>query len=166
MITLSFSLALIAIVYGAKLLAQSQKDNLGALYKYLAWFIILMGFLVLLCDGARGLLGMCHRGDRGMMDREYRMRGDDGMMGGGGCQMMMHCHRGDMMYRGGCCDGGGMMNCREEENCQMHSDGGCSDGIGSCKDGGMNSCKDDGKGTGCPMMGGMKDKKDSVKAKK
>lgn len=52
MILVSFSIALIAIVFGAKLLAQSNKDNLGALYKYLAWFIIAMGFCVLLCDAA------------------------------------------------------------------------------------------------------------------
>jgi hypothetical protein len=169
MILISFSIALIAIVFGAKLLAQSHKDNLGALYKYLAWFVIVMGFLVLLCDGARGLLGMCHRGERGMMNRECMMMdrgGDDRcMMGGSGYQMMMHYHRGDMMRHGGCCDEG-MMNCSDGGSCSMHGDGNCSDGIGNCKEGDMNSCKDDGKGTGCPMMGGMKDKKDSAKAKK
>lgn len=153
MILISFSIALIAIVFGAKLLAQSQKDNLGALYKYLAWFIMVMGFLVLLCDGARGFLGMCHRGEARMMNKECMMRGDDGMMGGD-CQMMMRCHRGYMCHEDGC--NGGMMNCKDGAGCPMHD--GCN---------GMMNCKDDGKGTGCPAMGnGMKCKMDSAKAKK
>jgi hypothetical protein len=165
MILISFSIALIAIVFGAKLLAQSQKDNLGALYKYLAWFIMVMGFLVLLCDGARGFMGMCHRGEA-RMNKEYMMRGDDGMMGGGDCQMMMRCHRGHMCHEDGC--GGGMMNCRDGGGCSMHGDENCSDGMMNCKDGGKGgSCSEGGgMGASCPMMGGMKDKKDTAKAKK
>lgn len=163
MILISFSIALIAIVFGAKLLAQAQKDNLGVLYKYLAWFIIVMGFLVLLCDGARGFLGMCHRGEGRMMNKEYMMRGDDGMMGGD-CQMMMHCHRGFMCHGDGGCDGG-MMNCRDGGCCPMHD--GCN-GMMNCKDGEKGSCNEGGgMGASCPMMGGgMKCKMDSAKAKK
>jgi hypothetical protein len=169
MILISFSIALIAIVFGAKLLAQSQKESLGALYKYLSWFIMVMGFLVLLCDGARSFLAVCHRGEGRMMNRECRMMdrdGDDQCMMGGDCQMMMHCHRGNMMCRGNSCDGG-MMNCEDNGNCSMHGGGNCSEGMMNCKDGGMSSCKDGGgMGASCPMMGGMKDKKDSAKAKK
>jgi hypothetical protein len=139
MILISFSIALIAIVFGAKLLAQSQKDNLGALYKYLSWFIIAMGFCVLMCDGARGLLKIAHRGE---MRREMMMnRGDDGGMGMGG-GWMRH-HRGDMNCCNNCCDG---MN-----------DGSCN---------GNMSCPDGGKGmpANCPMMSkGMKCTTDSTK---
>jgi hypothetical protein len=159
MILISFSLALIAIVYGAKLLAQSQKENLGGLYKYLAWFVITMGLLVLLCDGARGLMGMCHKGGGRMMNKECMMmdRGcDDGMMGGNCQMMMMHHHMN--CGNNGCCEG--MMNCGGNSN--------CSDGMMNCKDGGKgSSCNEGGMGSGsCPMMGNMKCKMDSGKAKK
>jgi len=168
MISISFALALIAIVYGAKLLAQAHKDSLGAMYKYIAWFVILMGFLMILCDAARGLMSMCHRGEARMMNNECIMmdRGSDdrGMMGDDNCPMMMHHH--NMCYGNGC---GGMMNCGGNSNCSMHDGGNCSDG-------GMMNCKDDGKGSSCneggmsggscPMMGNMKEKKDTAKAKK
>jgi hypothetical protein len=164
MILISFTLALIAIVFGAKLLAQFQKESLGALYKYLAWFVIVMGFLVLMCDVAHSLMRMCHRGDANRMNTEYMMMNGDGNgMMGGNCPMMMH--HGDMRHEGG------MMNCGGNSNCCMH-------GGDMCHDGGMMNCKDDGKGGAscnegggmsggsCSMMGNMKDKKDSAKAKK
>ena len=100
------------------------------------------------------------------MNKEYMMRGDDGMMGGD-CQMMMHCHRGYMCHEGGC--DGGMMHCRDGGGCPMHSDGNCSDGMMNCKDGGKGGSRSEGggMGAGCPMMGGnMKGKMDSAKAKK
>lgn len=162
MILISFSIALIAIVFGAKLLAQSHKDSLGVLYKYLSWFIMIMGFLVLICDGAQGFLKMCHRGDDGrMMRREFIMRDGDGMMGGGP-MWMMHHHGCDMncdMNCGNSCDG--MMH----DGCDGMMHDGCN-GMMNCKDGGKGSCKDDGMGASCPMMGGMKCKMDSAKMKK
>ena len=160
MILISLPLALIAIVFGAKLLAQSQKENLGGLYKFLSWFVIVVGILIMLCDGTHSCMRMCHHGDGMMMNRECMMGGmnDRCMMGGGGdCQMMMHCNRGNMCC-GNCC--GGMMNCGGNSN--------CSDGMMNCKDGGKGgaSCSDGGmNGTSCPM-GNMKDKKDTAKAKK
>lgn len=174
MISISFALALIAIVFGAKLLAQSQKENLGGLYKYLAWFVIVMGLLMILCDAARGVMGMCHRGHEKMINKECMMMGggDDGcMMGGGNCMMggncnMMMMHHHHMCYDNNC---GGMMNCGGDNNCSMHGGGQCSmmmDCKDSDKDG---SCKDGGMSGSCPMMGGMKDmkdKKDTAKAKK
>jgi hypothetical protein len=142
MILISFALALIAIVFGAQLLAQSHKDNLGALYKYLAWFIMIVGFLVLLCDGARGLLRMCHRGEERMMRREMMM--DGGGMMGGGPTWMMHHRKGNMnCCNNNCCDG--MMNCG--------GNNGCPDGMMNCPDGGKGGMR-----AGCPMMGKMKPK--------
>jgi hypothetical protein len=163
MISISFTLALIAIVYGAKLLAQAQKESLGALYKYLGWFVIVAGFLMILCDAGRGVMGMCHMREAKMENKEMMMMdrgGDNGcMMGGDNCPMMMHHHNMN------CCEG--MMNCGGNSNCSMHDGGNCSDG-------GMMNCKEDGKGSSCNEGGGMsgscpmmvKDKKDTVKAKK
>lgn len=170
MILISLPLALIAIVYGANLLAQSQRDNLAALYKYLAWFVIMLGFLTLLGNGAHCLL-LCHRGDGRMMGREYMMmdRGDDGMMGGGHT-CMMHGKRGNMMCPGNnCC--GGMMNCKDNGSCDgmMNcNNGSCSDGMMNCKDGGKggSSCNAGGMNGGSCTMGNMKGKMDTAKAKK
>jgi len=154
MILISFALALIAIVYGAKLLAQSQKESLGALYKYLAWFVIAMGFCVLLCDGVHGILRMHSMRQDGMMRHEM-MRGGDCMMGGG--PMWMHHHR-DMCNDNNCCDG--MMNCGPNNNC-------CDPANMNCHDGSMNSSCKGGMPADCPMMGNMKCcKSDSVKEKK
>src|ERR1700733_242372 len=103
MISISFALALIAIVYGAKLLADSKKENLGGLYKYLAWFVIIAGFLMIICDAGRGIMGMCHMREARMENKEMMMMGrggDDGcMMGDGDCRMMMHHH--NMCYGNG-----------------------------------------------------------------
>lgn len=153
MILISFSLALIAIVFGAKLLAQSQKDNLAALYKYLSWFVIVVGFLVLLCDGARGLLAVSHRGSI-MREKYMMMNRGDGMMGGG--QMWMMRHHGMMNCDNNCC--GGMMNCNDGAN--------CSDGMMSCPDEGKGSCTHSMGAGSCGMMGNMKCKMDSAKTKK
>lgn len=166
MILISLALALIAIVFGAKLLAQSQKENLGAMYKYLAWFVIAMGFLIILGDGAKVIMRCCRMHNQGMMRREMMMNGGGGMMGHrmmGGCQMR-NCDGGNMscgddpccrmmmnqcngntcctgMNGGNCCSGG-MMN-----------SGNCSDGKMNCPDGGMNSsCNKGGMPANCPMM--------------
>jgi hypothetical protein len=159
MILISFSIALIAIVFGAKLLAQSQKENLGALYKYLSWFIIAMGFCVLLCDGARGLLRCANMGRGGMMRKEMIM---DKRMGGGpmGCHMMMHCNDGNMSCGNDPCCKMMMNQCNGNSNC-------CSDGMMNCNDGGANSSCKGGMPASCPMMGGgMQCKADSGKDKK
>jgi len=155
MILISLPIALIAIVFGAKLLAQSQKENLGGLYKFLSWFVIVAGLLIVLCDMTHGCMRMCHRGcDDGMMNNRCMMmsRCDDGMM--------MSCPPMWMMHRQGgmnCCNG--MMNC---------NDGSCNSGMMNCKDDGKNSSCTDGSmnGGSCPMMGNMKGKMDSTKAKK
>jgi hypothetical protein len=161
MILVSFSIALIAIVFGAKLLAQSNKDNLGALYKYLAWFIIAMGFCVLLCDGARGLLRCARMGHCGMMQKEMRMNGGGHCMMGGGAMGMRHCDEGNMncMNNNNCCDGG-MMNCCGNNCCSgggmaCSNDNSCSNsGSMGCPSGPMNSSCTGGMPANCPMMKG------------
>lgn len=175
MLLCAFALSLLAIVAGMMLLAQTKKDNLGNLYKYVSWFVIIMAFLSILCIGAQSAM-KCHRGERYMMRKECRMMDDDGcMMGHMGCQGMMGCQRGMMggcgMMHNGCC--GGMMNgCSGNMGCN-HDMGQCHEGMGQCN-GDMGQChegKDDDDGGSCPMMkGGMKGdmhgmmgKKDSTK---
>ncbi len=167
MILISLPIALIAIVFGAKLLAQSQKENLGGLYKFLSWFVIVIGLLIVLCDFTHGCMRMCHRGyDNGMMNSHCMMmdRCDDGMMMSCPPMWMMH-HRGGMNCCNGmmnCNDGScnGMMNCMQGGGCNSNMMN-CNDGNkdGSCNSGSMN-------GGSCPMMGNMKGKADSAKTKK
>lgn len=171
MILISLPLALIAIVFGAKLLAQSQKESLGGLYKFLSWFVIVAGLLIVLCDLTHGCMRMCHRGcDDGMMNQRCMMmdRCDGGMMMNYPPMWMM-CHHGGM----NCCNG--MMNCYDGGNCNGMMNcmpGGSCDGMMNCKDGGScdgknSSCTNGGmSGGSCTMMGGMKGKTDTAKGKK
>ncbi len=153
MLLIAFALTLIAIVAGMKLLAQTKKDNLGNLFKYVSWFVIIAGFLSIL------FIGVCHIKlhfmHKEQMMKERYMNDDDGYYGRGrmdGCNRMdmMHCHH--MM--GGCCDG---MMMHSGGCCNM--DDGCSDGdkcdkSSDCgKDMGSNCHKVDDDG-GCPMMKG------------
>jgi len=166
MLACAFALTLLAIVAGMMLLAQTKRENLGNMYKYVSWFIIVCGFLSILAIGAKCAMKCCpmmreHR----MMMREGRMM--DCRMGHmGGCGMMSG-HRGMMggcgMMNNGCCEGmnegccnQGMMDCHEGmDQCQDGSLSGCHEGMGECKDG-----KDCGT---CPMM--KEGAKDSVKKK-
>jgi hypothetical protein len=173
MLACAFALTLLAIVAGMMLLAQTKKENLGNIYKYVSWFVIVCGFLSILAIGARSAMKCCpmmreHR----MMMREGRMM-DGCMMGHMGGYGMMGCHREMMggcgMMNNGCCEGmnsgccnEGMMGCHDGM-------GQCNEGMGQCHDGmsecheGMGECKDGKDGGTCPMMkGGMKD---SVKKK-
>lgn len=170
MIQISFALALIAIVYGANLLAHAKKENLGAMYKYLAWFVVAMGFLLILCDSAQCLMRCCRMHNHRMMQKECMMNqgccNDPCMMGGGNmscgndpcCKMMMnHCNNNMSCGNDPCCKM--MMN-------QCHGNNCCSDGM-NCHDGNM-TCPDKGKGgmdPNCPMMkDGKKCKADTTKS--
>src|ERR1700722_238780 len=118
-------LALLVIVAGMKLLAQTNKDNLGNIYKYVSWFVIVMGTLCLLCAGLHCAMKCCHRGHEGMEERcmMMRMHGDCDEMRGG-CNNMMYYHggMGGCMMHHGCCN-------------EMMSNG-CSENMGgSCKEG-------------------------------
>jgi hypothetical protein len=152
-------LCLLVIVAGMFLLAHTKKENLGNFYKYVALFVVIMGFLGILACAARCAMRCCRMGQHRMEMREYRMMdGDGGMMRHmGGCGMMGHRH----MMMGGCCDG-------------MR---GCNEGMSQCNEGMMNGCSGDMNqcdmnkdGGSCPMMKGemheeMTMKKDSVKKK-
>jgi hypothetical protein len=134
-------LALLVIVSGMKLLAQTHKDNLGNVYKYVSWIVMIIGFLCLMCCGMHCAMKCCHHGDRCKMENRCDMDDDDG-----GCYMMHHHHGmggGCMMHRG-CCDGMGGGCCNDMGgNCKEGSE--CHDGDSKCN---MNM----GDGGSCPMM--------------
>ncbi|HTA83979.1 MAG TPA: hypothetical protein VK783_13635 [Bacteroidia bacterium] len=164
MCIIAFTLGLLVIVAGMKLLAQTQKDNLSNLFKYVSWFVIVMGFLSLIGTGLHCAMNCCHRHEHRMMMRECRMMDNDcdEMQG---CGNMMHCQHGMGMMRG---DGGCMMhsgNCGMGGSCNMGNDN-CNMGGGCCKEGMGSECHE-GMSSSCPMMGGGHcDMKDSVVVKK
>lgn len=185
MLLCAFAITLLAIVAGMMLLAQTKKENLGNIYKYVSWFVIIMAFLSELCIGARCAM-RCHGGGC-MMTKECRMMDDDGCMMGGG---MMGCHRGmmmggcgmmggcNMMMGGGCCGGMMMNGCCAHMGCNEGMSE-CHEGMGSCHEGsccqqggnecheGMGECKEGMQGGSCPMMKGEMHgmMKDSTKKK-
>jgi len=161
MILSSFALSLLAIVAGMMLLAQTKRENLGNVYRYVSLFVIIMGVLCLLGALGKGAMKCCKMGHRRMEMREYRMDGGMMMRGHG-----MMGHRGMM---GGC----GMM----ERGCCNDMMGGCNENMGGmneCKEGMNEECNEGKDGGSCPMMmhdekheghEGMEMKKDSVKKK-
>lgn len=156
MLLIACTLALLVIIVGMKFLAQVQKENLGNLYKYVTWFVIIMGFLCLLCIGARCALRHCSKYNSCTMQQNCPMMDHDGCSGMGnmgGCGNMMGCCNHCMMnrgcnedMRGGC---GNMSDkCQHESQCPEHM---------GCNKGGNED-----EGT-CPMMkGGMQHDKDSA----
>ena len=118
---------------GVLLLAKVKKEGLGKLYTWVAYLVIIVSLLMLICQGTRAVLRMaCHREDcmpegncmPGMMHRECDR---------GGCMMMRHG------WMGGHMRGGEEM---EMEMCKTKMDSGCCDMKGNMK-GKMHG--------GCPM---------------
>ncbi len=187
MLLIACALSLLAIAAGMMLLAQTKKENLGNLYKYVSWFIVIMGFLCIICIGCRSAMRCCMRGEREGHIKMLMMRDGDGCYMGG--QMngygMMGCRRGmmgcgPMMMGGGCCPMGScrgwkdechedMGSCHDGMNgsCKDGMDGSCQEGMGSCHEG-MGECHEgmgEQKEGSCPMHGMMMNKKDSAKGK-
>jgi len=156
MLLIAFILALLVIVAGMKLMAQAQRESLGNLYKYVSWFVVVMGFLCLLGAGLHGII-RCHRNHCERMEMRCEMSTHNG------CNEMMHCNHGMMsscmMHGGGCND---MM----ESGC-TRSDGNCTHMNGDCKEKMESSCEM-GDGGSCPMMKDGKhcEEKDTVIVKK
>jgi hypothetical protein len=126
MFLIASALSLLVVYAGMKLLALTKKDTLGNGYKAVSWILIIMGFLILLCSIAHGV--MHHRANRMMMQTEMRDDGWGGRHMGG-----MNWHH-DMMMRGGCCDG------MKDDCCGGMKDDGCHDGMGSSCSDGMKGC--------------------------
>lgn len=150
MCIIALSLALLAIVAGMMLMAQTKRETLGSFFKFVSWFVVIVGFLGIICLGVHCIVMRCHHGC--MMGKE-RMGMMD--MRGGRCmdsRMNSCCN----MSTGSCC--GGMMGCRDG---MMK---GCNDGMmmKGGNDGMMGSCRDMKGDSNCHM----KIKKDSVIIKK
>lgn len=149
MLLVACALALLVIYAGMKLLALTKKDSLGNLYRYVSWFIIIVGFLLVLCVAAHCVMRVCHCGDKMMMQTDmrdgYDGRGMDGM---NHHRWMMRdgCYGG--MMRGSCdgtmrgCDGsmkdGACCGGMNGGHCDGMKDGNCGNSMGSCR-GGMDS---------------------------
>ena len=85
---IGLSLTLIAIVAGMLLLAKTQKDNLGNIYKAISYFVIITSFLGFLAGVCCGLCQIaCGRGGCSSMEKCHMMK--SGCMGGGGGGCMM-----------------------------------------------------------------------------
>ena len=159
MLLIGCSLALLVIFAGMKLMAQTEKDNLGKMYKYVSMFIVLMGFLMIAGAACCGIMRCCHRGHE-MMEKKERMMEcgemNNSCMGGGmGHHNMFFKHR---FSSGGCC-GMMMRGCGEEMNncCEEHSEGCHGKMMGKCGD--NEECDEESEE--CPMKKG-ECKKDSV----
>ena len=96
MITASISLSLIALASGMFLCAKAVKDNLGLLYRIVAYFIIIASLLSLGCSAMHMAFRM---GSKAHFMKEMKMHKHkmedgfhEGMMGGGcPCTMMGEC---------------------------------------------------------------------------
>ncbi|HWY11648.1 MAG TPA: hypothetical protein VN026_10005 [Bacteroidia bacterium] len=163
MLLIGCSLALLVIYAGMKLMAQTEKENLGKMYKYVSMFLVVMGFLMISGAACCGIMRCCHRGHE-MMERKERMMEErcfgNSCMGG---QMGHH----NMMFRQrmnmeGCCEGM-MMN----GSCgMMMRGGGCEGEMNGCHGKMMGKCRGDNEecdeeSDECPMKKG-ECKKDSV----
>lgn len=182
MLLIACALSLLAIAAGMMLLAQTKKENLGNLFKYVSWFIVIMGFLCIVCIGCRSAMRCCMRAQNCRNMKVMMMRDDDGNgcymergmreHGGMGCERGMMGGCGMMMgggcYRMGSCCGGEREECENGMGSCHENMGECKDGMGGCTDG-DSKCTEgmsDAKGGSCPMHGGMMmNKKDSAKSK-
>jgi hypothetical protein len=165
MLLIASPLALLVIYAGMKLLAQTKKEALGNLHKYVSWFLVIMGFLLLFGISCACIVRCCHQGER-MMEQKCKMMEERNF--NGGCQMggqmpcmMMYGH-GRMME--GCC--GGMMNRRhhggEMEGCCNEREE-CGENMECERHHGKRDCDEESKE--CETKKG-ECKKDTIKVKK
>ena len=106
MLLIASSVTLLAINAGVKLLIQTQKENLSALYKAVSWFIIIMSFLSLTCIMCQSVIRYYRKGEARMEKKIRMMKSCHAnntciMRGGMGYHMMDCGYQKKMM--GGCC---------------------------------------------------------------
>src|ERR1035437_9001203 len=117
--TIAIALLLLSLTAGVWLLYKTQKENLSAFFKAVAWFVIVISLGSMICCGVRCMFhcckmksecnkeeqcgmrggeeghGMCRMGHRGMSERIIIMKGDEegecGMMSKGCCKEKMEC---------------------------------------------------------------------------
>ncbi len=122
--TIALALLLLSLTGGMFLLYKTQKENLNAFFKVVAWFVIVVSFCSMICCTMRCIMHCCMQRqecremencERGMgmgpggMRHIMIMRGEDGeceMMGKGCCKERMECSEGKGECEGEkkCCD--------------------------------------------------------------
>ncbi len=110
---LSICITLLVMIAAMHLLAKAKKENLGSLFTWITYLIIIVATLILICQVARGFKRMCSPKEKGM----------HGMMMRG----MMGPHM--MMGKMGCDDE--MEGCAEMD--QHHGNMKCEEGMKGCK---------------------------------
>ena len=101
MLYLTISITLLVMIAAMHLLAKARKENLGSMFTWITYIIILIATLVLICQVARGCKRMCSPKEKGMHHMMMRgmcneeMEGCEGMGGRmEGCESKMKCDEG------------------------------------------------------------------------
>lgn len=118
MFYLSICITLLVMIAAMHLLAKAKKENLGSLFTWITYLIIIVATLILICQVARGFKRMCspkEKGMHGMMMGHHMMMGRmscdeemEGCGGMGGRHENMKCEEGMDNCKG--------MNKEEEED--------------------------------------------------
>lgn len=88
MLYVSMSLTMIAVIAVMYVWAKTRDSQPHAIYKWLIYLLLLIGFLILACQVSRGLMKMmCHDDNK-----EMHMRHHPGMMGDMECCPGMGMH--------------------------------------------------------------------------
>lgn len=117
MLYVSICLTLLTLIAAMHLWAKTQKEQPNALYKWLIYLIVLVGFLILICQLTRGAMRMMHREHHGMMDKEMMFKNHHMMM-------MQGMHEDEDEDE--CCEG--MKNGAMKEDCDEHIGKGMKEG--------------------------------------
>lgn len=136
MILIAASLSLLVIIAGMFLLAKTQKENLSNLFKYVSYFVILVGFLNLFGGGAFFMAKKCMK-HCSVQSKGHCGKGDDchkKKKRKKACSAMEMCDEGG---RGMCKEGGSevciekrvVMNCEGmKEECEKSTANDCCKG--------------------------------------
>ncbi|HMT30250.1 MAG TPA: hypothetical protein PKD91_13330 [Bacteroidia bacterium] len=135
MLYISICLTLLVILLALFLLAKIKSEMLGSFYKWITWLVLIVAGTILVCQLARGVGRMMHRG---------KCDGKECASHGG--HMKMKGHAGASMKMKGCEMGGKGANCPMMEQCGKNlSKEECAAmcekmGIKDCCTGGMVDC--------------------------
>lgn len=100
-------ISLLAILAGTLLLAKLKKEALGKFFTFIAWFFIVVGFLLFIGFIGGGICKMTHSCKSGQSECRQEM-------------MMKDCHMGGM-HDGMCCQPGmGKGSCEAKGSCMKH----------------------------------------------
>jgi len=129
---IAIALLLLSLTAGAWLLYKTKKENLGTFFKVLAWFVITVSFLSMICCGVRTF---CYKYCYG--NKECYSPGSCSWNAGGGCCFYGKKHKKfhkraysccEEISSDGCCSGGAYTGC-----CNARKTPGCKAGNPCCK---------------------------------